>query len=147
MRSSTTERRNQPAKKPERLRAQPPRDVGVALFTSHQYARLLENGKRSAARQATGRKKIDYHPVVKLIDPISNAVWLVTEIEPIRRTKAVGLIDLGAGTPTVGEIDLRDLATRHQGSELAVRPDPAFKSAGRLSSYAQTAQAIGRVIA
>ena len=127
--------------------AQIARDIGLALVTPHQYARLLENGKRSAERRTAGRKKIDYHPVVKLVDPISNAVWLVTEIDPIVRHKAMGLIDLGSGIPEVGEIDLRDLVPQRQGSELAVRADPAFKSAGRLSSYAQTAQAIGRVIA
>ena len=147
MSSSRTRRRDERAGTQQRPVAELSRDIGLALFNPHQYARLLENGKRSAERQAHGQKKIDYHPVVKLIDPISNAVWLVTEIDPTLRHIAVGLIDLSSGAPAVGKIDLRDLVSQRQSGELAVRPDPTFKSAGRLSSYAQTAQAIGRVIA
>ncbi len=98
-------------------------------------------------RAAAGRPKIDYHPVVKLVDPVSNSIWLVSEITPSRRNMAVGLIDTGIGSPKLGDIDLLELALHHRGTDLAIRVDTNFKSAGRLSSYAQTAQAIGRIIA
>ncbi|MEM7443831.1 MAG: DUF2958 domain-containing protein [Pseudomonadota bacterium] len=123
------------------------KDIGLALFTPKQYARLLSNGKRSAGRLTAGQQKIDYHPVVKLIDPVTNAVWLVTEIDPTNPTIATGLIDLGDRNPSVGEIDLRSLVRSGRVRDLGVRADNTFRSAGRLSSYVQTAKAIGRVIA
>lgn len=144
---SRKQERDERAGRTERPLAHMARDLGLRLFTPHQYARLLDNGRRSAERLASGQKKIDYHPVAKLVDPISNAVWLITEIDPEQRYRAAGLIDLGSGSPDVGEIDLRSLIPAEKSGDLAVRPDPAFKSAGRLSSYLQTAQAIGRVIA
>ena len=139
--------RDERAGRKERPPAHMARELSLRLFSPHQYARLLDNGRRSAERLASGQRKIDYHPVAKLMDPISNAIWLITEIDPEQRYKAHGLIDLGSGAPDVGEIDLRDLIPAQKGGELAVRRDPTFKSAGRLSSYLQTAQAIGRVIA
>jgi len=122
-------------------------DVGQTLFAPHQHARLLENGKRSADRKTAGLRKVDYYPVAKLIDPISNSIWLVTEINPTKPNMAIGLIDLGTGAPEIGRIDLLKLVSLRQGADLSIRTDTAFKAAGRLSSYAHTAQAIGRITA
>lgn len=130
-----------------RLTALERADVGRRLFTPSHYDHLVENGKRSAEREAAGLRKIDYHPVVKLIDPVSNSIWLISEINPARRNMAVGLIDLGMGTPEIGDVDLRELVGSRRDRTLAIRTDSSFKSAGRLTSYAQTAKAIGRIIA
>jgi hypothetical protein len=66
----------------------------MKLFTNAQTAELLANGAVSARGE-----NHDPKPVVKLFTPVSNATWLLTELDPADPDVAFGLCDLGLGCP------------------------------------------------
>jgi len=106
--------------------------ICVTLIPSELRARLLANGQRSANEELH-----DFVPVVKLLVPGGNAVWLLTELDPDDQDLAYGLCDLGLGAPKLDYIRLSDLLAlpgepvQHDADFIADRPLSAYLSDAR----------------
>lgn len=112
------------------------------FFTAAQHAKLLANGRKSAAG-----KEIDPLPVVKLFLGDGAATWLLTEIDPAEPTRAFGLCDLGLGSPELGYVDLNELCRLRGYLTLPVSRDVYFQADRPLSVYATQAATAGRITA
>jgi hypothetical protein len=89
------------------------------LFTDEDKARLLENGRV---------------PVVRLLEPLTNASWFISAINPSNMSQLWGLVDLRNGAPEVGPIDWAQLSLfRNAENEPLVRDD-LFQAEGRTLS-------------
>ena len=113
-----------------------------ALFTRAQREQLLDNGRRQAAVKGTS-DEIDFHPVVKLFNPVGAATWLLTEIDPDDETVAWGLCDLGMGFPEFGTVSLTELADYRGGFGLGIERDLYFEARGPISLYIAAANKAG----
>ncbi|MGH1570922.1 DUF2958 domain-containing protein [Methylobacterium sp. P31] len=110
------------------------------LFTRAQRAKLLANGRKSAAG-----KDIDPLPVVKLFLADGAATWLLTELDPAEPTRAFGLCDLGLGSPELGYVDLNELYRLRGYLNMPVSRDVYFIADRPLSAYAREATIAGRI--
>jgi hypothetical protein len=113
-----------------------------ALFTPAQREQLLDNGRRQAAVKGTS-DEIDFHPVVKLFNPVGAATWLLTEIDPDDETVAWGLCDLGMGFPEFGTVSLTELSDYRGGFGLGIERDLTFEARGPISIYIAVANKVG----
>jgi Protein of unknown function (DUF2958) len=116
-----------------------------ALFTKAQREQLLDNGRRQAAVKGTS-DEIDFHPVVKLFNPVGAATWLLTEIDPDDETVAWGLCDLGMGFPEFGTVSLTELANYRGRLGLGIERDLYFEARGPISAYIAAANEAERII-
>jgi hypothetical protein len=115
-----------------------------ALFTPAQREQLLDNGRRQAAVKGTP-DEIDFHPVVKLFNPVGAATWLLTEIDPDDETVAWGLCDLGMGFPEFGTVSLTELANYRGRLGLGIERDFYFEARGPISAYIAAATKAERI--
>jgi Protein of unknown function (DUF2958) len=115
-----------------------------ALFTPAQREQLLDNGRRQAAVKGTS-DEIDFHPVVKLFNPVGAATWLLTEIDPDDETVAWGLCDLGMGFPEFGTVSLTELADYRGRLGLGIERDFYFEARGPISAYIAAANKAERI--
>jgi Protein of unknown function (DUF2958) len=116
-----------------------------ALFTTAQREQLLDNGRRQAAVKGTS-DEIDFHPVVKLFNPVGAATWLLTEIDPEDETVAWGLCDLGMGFPEFGTVSLTELAEYRGRLGLGIERDLYFEARGPMSAYIAAATKAERIV-
>jgi Protein of unknown function (DUF2958) len=116
-----------------------------ALFTKAQREQLLDNGRRQAAVKGTS-DEIDFHPVVKLFNPVGAATWLLTEIDPDDETVAWGLCDLGMGFPEFGTVSLIELADYRGRLGLGIERDRYFEARGPISAYIAAAYKAERIV-
>jgi hypothetical protein len=116
-----------------------------ALFTKAQREKLLDNGRRQAAVKGTPGE-IDFHPVVKLFNPVGAATWLLTEIDPDDETIAWGLCDLGMGFPEFGTVSLTELAEYRGRLGLGIERDRSFEARGPISAYVKAANEAGHIV-
>ena len=112
------------------------------LLTGAQRAKLLANGRKSAA----GRD-LDPRPVVKLFLADAHATWLPTELDPTEPTRAFGLCDLGLGCPELGYVDLTELVALRGYLKLPLSRDVNFQPDRPLSAYTSQARNAGRITA
>lgn len=110
----------------------------MKLLTSVQREKLLDNGRRQAAVKGTP-SELDFWPVVKLFNPHSPAIWLLTELEPDDPSVAWGLCDLGKGSPEFGIVCLDDLAEFRGQFGQRIERDIHFKARGPISAYIEAA--------
>ncbi|MEJ1929490.1 DUF2958 domain-containing protein [Nostoc sp. NIES-2111] len=106
------------------------------LFTQAQTFLLLHNGSE-------GESGKDHRPVVKLFTPNSNYTWLLTECTPGNLTSACGLSNWDVSQPTLGRIDLQELATFRSVPGLSLERDPDFQPTHPISVYAAAAAKLG----
>lgn len=104
---------------------------------------LLANGRRQAREPATPQ---DPMPVVKLFTPDGGGTWLVTEIDPDDPDLAFGLCDLGLGCPELGYVRLAELALIRGRLGLPIERDLHFRGCKPISTYAQEARRVGRIV-
>jgi hypothetical protein len=116
-----------------------------ALFTKAQREQLLDNGRRQAVVKGTS-DEIDFHPVVKLFNPVGAATWLLTEIDPDDETVAWGLCDLGMGFPEFGTVSLTELAEYRGRLGLGIERDRYFEARGPISAYIAAAYKAERIV-
>ena len=112
------------------------------LLTTGQLAKLLANGRRSAAGE-----DIDPTPVVKLFTPDAGATWLLTELDPEDPDIAFGLCDLGLGCPELGSVRLSEITAVRGRLGLPVERDRWFDPTKPLSAYAAEASRNGSILA
>ena len=112
----------------------------MELLTNDQIATLLANG----AVTARGEEH-DPTPVVKLFTPVSNATWLLTELDPVDPDLAFGLCDLGLGCPELGYVRISELQSVRGLLGPLVERDLYFTADRTLSEYAVAARSSGGI--
>ena len=112
----------------------------MELLTNDQIATLLANG----AVTARGEEH-DPKPVVKLFTPVSNATWLLTELDPVDPDLAFGLCDLGLGCPELGYVRISELQSVRGRLGPLVERDLYFTADRTLSEYAVAARRSGGI--
>src|ERR1039458_2734118 len=138
----------------------------LELLTADIKIRLLENGRKNAARINDDGNTIDFHPVVKLFTPdagftwllteidlatssfsesISGFTWLLTEIDSENEDVAFGLCDLGMGCPELGSVSLSEITALRGKLGLPVERDLHFEAEKSLRAYADEARLLGRI--
>ena len=117
----------------------------MTLITAAQRRQLLTNGQATAAATLQDHS-IDHIPVVKLFTPVSNATWLLTEIDPEDPDRAFGLCDLGLGCPELGYVSLLELASVRGRLGFLVERDRYFEADRPLSAYAAEARTESRIV-
>jgi hypothetical protein len=117
----------------------------LELLTADTKIRLLENGRKNAARIAEDGNTIDFPPVVKLFTPDAACTWLLTEIDPENPDIAFGLCDLGMGCAELGSVSLAEIGALRGKLGLPVERDLHFKAAKTLTAYADEARLLGRI--
>jgi hypothetical protein len=111
------------------------------LLTKPLREELLKNNKRSHVGE-----KIDPFPVVKLIGG-SACTWLLTELDHRDLDTAYGLCDLGQGTPQLGYVSLKEIASTKFQFGLPAERDRYFHARHPLSKYVELARGAGRISA
>lgn len=97
------------------------------LITPTEREQLVANGYASISSP----DGFDPSPVVRLVSPMLQVVWLLSEMDPCGSGDiAFGLVDQGGGCADLACIDLEELA--HDG---LFRRDPRFRASGPLSRY------------
>lgn len=86
----------------------------------------------------------DHFPEVRLFTPNSNAVWLLTELNP-ETNVAFGLCDLGTGNPELGYVSLDELEKLAGTGGIEIEVDLLFDTKLTLSEHAEKAKALGRI--
>jgi hypothetical protein len=117
----------------------------MTLITSAQRQQLLANGQATVAAMLQ-EHSIDHMPVVKLFTPVSNATWLLTEIDPDDADHAFGLCDLGLGCPELGYVSLAELASVRGRLGPLVERDRYFEADKPLSAYVAEARTHGGIV-
>ena len=115
----------------------------MKIVTKEIRRKLLENG-RAQASSRLGR--IDFKPVVRLFDPCSAAVWLLTEITPNNPDVAFGLCDFGFGCPELGRVSLSELEAFRGRFGLGLERDMYWEAGMTLSEYHELALNAGRIV-
>jgi hypothetical protein len=117
----------------------------LELLTADIKIRLLENGRKNAARINDDGNTIDFHPVVKLFTPDAGFTWLLTEIDSENEDVAFGLCDLGMGCPELGSVSLSEITALRGKLGLPVERDLHFEAEKSLRAYADEARLLGRI--
>ena len=112
----------------------------MKLLTNAQIAELLANGAVAARGEDHDPK-----PVVKLFTPVSNATWLLTELDPVDPDLAFGLCDLGLGCPELGYVRISELRSVRGRLGPLVERDLHFTPDRTLSEYAEDARRSRRI--
>jgi len=110
----------------------------MQLLTPQQREQMLANGRANAGREET----IDFPPVVRLFCPWSDAVWLLTELDPEDSDIAFGLCDLGMGLPELGTVRLSEVESVTGPFGLRIQRDESFTPTRTLSTYARLARIV-----
>ena len=112
------------------------------LITPDLRQQLLAN-----ARSSREKVHFDPHPAVKWFNPCGAATWLIAELNPDDEDMAYGLCDLGMGTPELGHVSVRELASiRLMGGALRIERDLYWKATKPLSEYARMARLAGCIV-
>ncbi len=115
----------------------------MRLLTPQIYKQLIRNGEITAQRATEGKPNPDLFPVVKLFTPDGACTWLLTELDPVHRDIAFGLLDLGTGSPEVGSVSISELLEVRGRIGLLVERDQHFVARKSLSAYATEARVLG----
>lgn len=95
--------------------------------------------------QANGRSRSEDHvPLAKLFNPLGAATWLVTEMD-CDGDSLFGLADLGMGFPELGWFSLSELQAIRLPFGLTIERDASFRTAHRISVWADHARAAGSI--
>ena len=103
------------------------------LVTAAERAQLIANGLASVSTE-----HFDPPPVVRLVSPGLDVVWLLSEMDPFGADIAFGLCDQGGGMADLACVDLTELALPHLRG--CFHRDPAFRATAPLSTYLDLAR-------
>jgi hypothetical protein len=117
------------------------------LLSPEVTERLIANGRQQAEAMARTGDEIDFCPVVKLITPDAEGVWLLTEIDPADHDLAFGICDLGIGEPRPDHVRVCDLEFFFGPDNWPVVADTAFVADRPISAYLNDARRRGRIVA
>jgi hypothetical protein len=100
----------------------------MSFLTHEEYQQLLNNGSEEC-------RDLDHYPVVKFFLADSQAVWLLTDLDPEAPDIAFGLCDLGLGFPELGSVSLAEIEKVSGQLGLPVEKDQFFKPRFRAKSW------------
>lgn len=80
----------------------------MVILTDDDVQKLLANGREQKAARARG-EEIDHKPVVRIFAVMSDAYWLLSELNPDDPDEAFGLADLRGGDAEMGDIYISEL--------------------------------------
>ncbi len=128
----------------------PPRSLSLRLspfpfIPDEEFNLLLANGRISREHQQRDAH-FDPAPVVKLYLPGSDAVWLISELDPETPTIGFGLADLGVGFPELGFVDLQEIHEVSAKRGVFIAQDWDFRPAKSVGQYARDARRAGRIV-
>lgn len=104
---------------------------------------LMTKAQKLALQKNWGSKGVlDLRPVVKLFTPDGAATWLLVALDS-DGDAALGLCDLGFGSPEVGLVSLGELAAVRGKLGLPVERDLYFRANRSLREYAEQARNTG----
>ena len=83
---------------------------------------------------------------ILLYCPWSDAIWLLTELDPEDPDIAFGLCDLGMGFPELGNVSLSEMAAISGPGGLRIQRDDSFTPTRKLSTYARLARIASRIV-
>jgi len=110
-------------------------DDGLVLIPDALRPQLAEN-----AADPDG----DPVPVLKLFNPTGPGTWLITELHPDGDTM-FGLCDLDVGSPELGSVSLRELASVTLPFGLTLERDVHFEGNLPISQWAEIARRCGSI--
>jgi hypothetical protein len=113
----------------------------MGLLTQEQREQMIANGRANAGRE----ESIDFMPVVRLLCPWSNAVWLLTELDPDDPDIGFGLCDPGLGFPELGSVRLSEMEAIEGPCGLRIVRDASYVPTRPLSTYARFARTASRI--
>jgi hypothetical protein len=116
--------------------------MSTGLLTPEIREKLLRNGRLTAQCQSEGIDEPDFLPVVKLHTPLSDCLWLLTELDPHEPDIGFGLCDLGMGYPELGSVSIAELESVRA---FAIAIDVDFNPTKTLSAYADEARETGAI--
>ena len=108
------------------------------LISNDIHERLIANGSRSAAGE-----DIDPVPVVKLFTLDANATWLLTELDEDKI--ALGLCDLGLGSPELGYVAISEIVSLRRPLGLPVERDEHYAETRPISLIVRAARQAGQL--
>ena len=117
----------------------------MELLTKAERDELLENGRLQRAGQDEGAPEHDFKPVVRIFTAVTNATWLLTELDPEEPDVAFGLCDLGLGCPELGYVSIKELESIRGPRGPLVERDYSFTADRPLSAYAREARELERM--
>ena len=109
----------------------------MLLFTKEITEKLVQNGQKEEYG--------NHVPVVKIFDPYSPSIWLLTEISPGAPDILVGLADLGFQCPEIGSVYRSDLENVRGVSGLPLERDMYFTTTVPLIEWAKVSSQIGYI--
>ena len=118
----------------------------MILITKALTEQLLANGLAQRAAMDKGDDALDFKPVVKLFTPDAQCTWLLTELDP-HDGLAFGLCDLGLGCPELGYVSLVEIASVRGKLGLPIERDLNFEADKSISTYAEEARQLRRIVA
>ena len=80
----------------------------MGILTDEDVQELLANGREQKAARERG-EVIDHKPVVRIFAVMSDAYWLISEINPDKPDEAFGLAELRSGQAEMGDIYISEL--------------------------------------
>lgn len=110
----------------------------MSFFTKAQFLKLCENGKSQDP-------KGDFPPVVKLHIPGTPCTWLISEMVCPVRNVAYGLYNFMGCIPTLGYIDIAELAKVNSLTYSTVEVDQNFEGKYPMSVYLAAAKMCDKV--
>jgi hypothetical protein len=116
----------------------------MKLLTQELRQKLIANGREQACVKGTVNER-DFWPVVKLFYPCSNAIWLLTELDPEDDDVAWGLCDLGMGFPEFGTVRISELENIRGFAGLGIERDIHFEAKAPISRYIDAAHEAGTI--
>ena len=116
----------------------------MPLIPDHFRRELILNYQISDVAPHAEIAMPDHCPEVRLFTPNSNAMWLLTELNPDTNV-AYGLCDLGLGQPELGYVDLDELESLAATEGFEIEVDLHFDTKRTLSEFAERAKIAGRI--
>ncbi len=110
----------------------------MPFFNQIQFRQLLKNGSD------VNRRK-DNYPVIKLFTSNTQAIWLLSEIDPNNHDRAFALCDVGMGLPEFGHLSLSRLEYVRGQLSLPIEQDNHFTAHYPIKVYAGAARVYGRI--
>lgn len=107
------------------------------LIPADLRKKMIEN-----AKDVLKDRGENHPPIVKLFSIAGNAIWLLSELNPLEPDIAYGLCDLGLGFPELGYVSLKELESIQHPSlpiPMIVR-DERFDAEYLMSVYAEGAR-------
>lgn len=116
----------------------------MKLLTADLHASLLANHHAHLKAMASDKRSPDPVPVARFFNPVGQATWLASEIDP--DGVFFGIADLGFGCPELGSFSREELEAMRLPFGMRIERDLHFRGAFPLSVYAEASRQSGSLV-